>query len=257
MLTNRLVFDPTDANTLASSSNVGAYVRAGNDGDLIASQLISGEEWLNTAAALHDGAGTALTSTLVGSDQALDVNIVNSLTVDVDLDGIYNVSTNADPDNVGIIAHTRAASLTDTQQVERTTADNPDTDSIAPANVVGLDVNAFMLGFDGTNWERVRTYDGGFKVADVADTAIENTQTLVSTTAVNVVASALADRSYLGMANEGNKTLYYGKTGVTTTNGFPLHPGQKDVWRIGASVAVQAIGRAGASNEDMRVMEAS
>jgi len=34
---------------------------------------------------LHDGAGTALTSTLVGSDQALDVNVVGGLNVEVDL----------------------------------------------------------------------------------------------------------------------------------------------------------------------------
>ena len=46
--------------------------------DLSAAQD-SVESWL------HDGAGTALTSTLVGSDQALDVNVVNGLNVEVDL----------------------------------------------------------------------------------------------------------------------------------------------------------------------------
>jgi len=39
----------------------------------------------SVAAWLSDGAGTALTSTLVGSDQALDVNVVGGLNVEVDL----------------------------------------------------------------------------------------------------------------------------------------------------------------------------
>jgi len=71
-VTNRLVFDPTDADSVAASSSMGAYVRAGSDGDLIASQTISAEEWLNTAAALFDGSGNAISST----GGALDVNIV-------------------------------------------------------------------------------------------------------------------------------------------------------------------------------------
>ncbi len=42
----------------------------------------------SVAAWLSDGAGTALTSTLVGSDQALDVNVVGGLNVEVDLSHI-------------------------------------------------------------------------------------------------------------------------------------------------------------------------
>jgi hypothetical protein len=76
-VTSRLVFNPTDADSRAASSNVGAYVRAGNDGDVIASQNIAAEEWLNVAAALHDGSGNAIGST----GGSLDVNVTNSFTV--------------------------------------------------------------------------------------------------------------------------------------------------------------------------------
>src|SRR6056300_1453100 len=69
-LTSSLVFDPTEA---ADSSNVGAYVRAGSDGDLIASQTIAAEEWLNVASALFDGSGNAISST----GGALDVNLAS------------------------------------------------------------------------------------------------------------------------------------------------------------------------------------
>lgn len=42
----------------------------------------------------HDGAGTALTSTLVGADQALDVNVANAITVeDVALANVSAVAT--------------------------------------------------------------------------------------------------------------------------------------------------------------------
>ena len=104
---------------------------------------------------------------------------------------------------------------------------------------------------------QVTMEDLNVDVNDVANVAIENTATAVSATAVNVVSSALANRSWLYLANEGNKSLYVGKTGVTAVNGFPLHPGQQLETRIGAAVAVQAIGEATATAEDLRVMELS
>lgn len=91
--------------------------------------------------------------------------------------------------------------------------------------------------------------------SDLADSGIENTATAVSTSAVNLVSSALSGRKWLWLANEGNKSTYWGKSGVTTANGFPLHPGMQHVARVGASVAPQIIGGVGASSEDIRVME--
>lgn len=78
----RLGFDITDADTILASDNVGSWLRAGSDGDL-------------------------LSSTNIGGKEGLDVNIINSLTVN--LDGIYDGVTNLDPDNVGAIFHVRAA----------------------------------------------------------------------------------------------------------------------------------------------------
>jgi len=92
---------------------------------------------------------------------------------------------------------------------------------------------------------------------DLADTAILGTATAVSTSAVNVVSSALSGRKWLALANEGNKAVFFGQNGVTTSNGFPLYPGQQAVWRVGPSVAPQLIGGTGASSEDIRVLELS
>ena len=103
---NHIVFDVTDANTIAASDSIGAFVRAGTDGDLIGSQTLDSQEWLNTAAILHDESGD-----VINSSNPLPVDIGSS-TVNVDLDGIYNVSTNPNPDNVGIcISLVKIASL--------------------------------------------------------------------------------------------------------------------------------------------------
>jgi hypothetical protein len=51
----------------------------------------------------------------------------NSLDVNADLDGVYDDPDNLDPDNVGLIAHTRNATPDDTHQVKRLTAITNDT----------------------------------------------------------------------------------------------------------------------------------
>ena len=288
-LTNRLVFDPTDANSVAASSSVGAFVRAGSDGDLIASQTLNSEEWLNVAGILHDKTGTAidssnplpvdvtggvnvevdlshvddsvalgdgtnlLTSHNVGSDYGLDVYVLNSA-LDVNLqDGagtdltstLIGAKQSLDVNVAGFSA--TDIDIRDLTHVSDSVALGDGTNLLTSTTVgadIGLDVNII-------NASDIDVDD------DLADTAIENTATAVSTTAVNVVASALSDRKWLAVANEGNKSLYFGKTGVTTSNGFPLHPGMQQLWRIGASVSPQIIGGNGASSEDLRVMELS
>lgn len=171
-VTNRLSFDPTDADTIASSSTIGAYVRAGTDGTLIGSETLNSLAWLRTSGPIIDSSG----------------------------------------------------------------------------NEVGVTSNALNIHIAG----------GQVDVDDsLANVAIENTATAVSTTAVDVVTTALANRKWLYLANNGSKTLYFGKTGVTTSNGFPLHRDMQAEFRIGASVTPQIIGATGASSEDLRVMELS
>lgn len=288
-VTNRLVFDPTDANSIAASSSIGSYVRAGSDGDLIASQTLASEEWLNVAGILHDKTGSAidssnplpvdvtggvnvevdlshvddsvalgdgtslLTSTTVGADIGLDVNVINA-EIDVNLqDGagtdltstLISGKQSLDVNVAGFSVSD--VDIRDLTHVSDSVALGDGTNLLTSTTVgsdIGLDVNIL-------NASDIDIDD------DLADTAIANTATAVSTTAVNVVASALASRKWMGVANEGNKSLYFGKTGVTTSNGFPLHPGMQQVWRVGASVTPQIIGGNGASSEDLRVIELS
>lgn len=134
---------------------------------------------------LKDGAGTALTSTLLGGKQSLDVNIASPLSLDVILNGIYDGTTNLLPDNVGLVGHSRNATIGAAQQSLRLSAGSPTADAVVSANVSALDVNAFGMGYNGTTWDRLTATAGaldvnlkstgiGFQVqGDVADDAVD------------------------------------------------------------------------------------
>lgn len=81
---DQLVFDTTDATSILHSDSVGAFVRAGTDGDLISSRAIGGGEHLDVYAALAAGDGTAITQT----GGALDVNVASG-TISITPEGIH------------------------------------------------------------------------------------------------------------------------------------------------------------------------
>jgi len=272
-VTNRLVFDPTDAGSIAASSTIGAYLLAGTDGEQLDST--SGSLHVNITNSDFDirdlthvsdsirlGDGTDLTTvTQVGSDYGLDVNLINSsiavTATDLDIrdlsasqdnvaisDGTDTLGVNADG-SINVVATASDLDIRDLTHASDSIRVGDGTDLVTVTQVgsdYGLDVNVLNdIDIDD----------------DLANTAIENTATAVSTTAVNVVASALSDRKWMALANEGNRPLYFGKTGVTIVNGFPLHMGMQQVWRIGPSITPQVIGAAGSASEDLRVMELS
>lgn len=80
---DQLIFDTTDANTIADSDSVGAFVRS-DDGTLITHTTVGSEEHLNVYAALAAGNGTAITET----GGALDVNIASG-TVTITPEGVH------------------------------------------------------------------------------------------------------------------------------------------------------------------------
>jgi len=280
-VTAQLKFNPTDADSIAASHSVGAYVRAGTDGDLIGSETLNSVEWLRTAGPIIDSSGNEVGVT---SNQ-LDVNVAGFNATDVDIrsldhttagdadsirlgDGTNFFTSTSENGDIALDVH-----LSNTEIAVIQGSDSPWTVDATDLDIRSLDHtsagenDSVRLG-DGTDFI-TSTLEGGKQALDVyvandidvddgiADTAIENTATAVSTTAVNVVSSALAARKYLYLANQGNKYLYFGKTGVTTANGFPMASGEKFEFRIGPSVTPQIIGGTGASSEDLRVMELS
>lgn len=200
----------------------------------------------------HDGAGTAITSTVVGPDTGLDVNILNSLTVDIN--GVYDAGTNPTPDTVGAIVHTRAAAPDETNQTFRTTGGAASSDDVTAANVQGLDTNSFMMAYDGTNWDRVRHRNNELLVNDTANIAILHSQTTVTTTSATL-GSPLANRKYLLVQNNGSGIIYIGAAGVDVATGFPLANGSVAELRCGPAVTVHAVTNTG--TRDARMLQLS
>jgi hypothetical protein len=89
----------------------------------------------------------------------------------------------------------------------------------------------------------------------LANTAIAHAQNDVGTSAESAVAAALSNRKYLFIQNLSGKTGYIGGAGVTTANGFKIGNNVTIELRAGASVDVQAISTAAAS--DFRTLELS
>lgn len=109
---------------------------------------------------------------------------------------------------------------------------------------------------DGTDFLAINS-DGSINVADnhddLAISAIENTASSVTTTSATLLASQLANREYLFVQNLGDKNIYVGKSGVTTSNGFQLSQKMWMEFRLGAALAMHAVAQSG--TQDVRVME--
>jgi len=95
------------------------------------------------------------------------------------------------------------------------------------------------------------------------DDALANTSVVAGATTVDntaggtdLVGTDLANRKYLFLANEGNKAVFLGPSGVTTATGFPLYPGSMIEMRAGASIDLHAIGQ-NANTDDIRYLELS
>ncbi|MFH1319724.1 MAG: hypothetical protein ABII90_03610, partial [Bacteroidota bacterium] len=92
----------------------------------------------------------------------MPVNVIAG-TITCDMDGIYDVVTNPDPDNIGIIGHQRTvlpAEPADVNQLIRATTGRPNADGLDPAvtAINALDVIPFTMVWNnaGGTWDRWR-----------------------------------------------------------------------------------------------------
>lgn len=229
-VTARLVYDPASD---ASSHKVGSYVLAGDDGTQIGH--VSDALKVN-----FTNASLAVTAT------DLDIRDLVFATDKVDVSG-SSVSIS------GTVAVTQSTSP---WVVSATDLDIRDLTHASDSVKIGDGTDFLAINNDGS----INAVISGYVDADdsLANTAIFTEARAVSTTAITLTAAAaIANRKWLYVANEGNKAMYIGPSGVTASNGFPLHMGQQSEFRIGAAVAPYIIGETGASSEDIRVMQLS
>jgi len=268
---DQLIFDVTDADTIADSDSVGAFVRS-SDGTLITHSTVGGKEALDVSIAdginvevdlshvddsVRLGDGTSFfTSTSENGDISLDVHISNS---DLDIRDLAFATDSVDVSGSEVSLDAATLAALETVTVEQGTSPwvigdgggsiTVDADDLDIRDLTHVS-DSVQLG-DGTDLI-TSTLVGADQALDVnvvqstgsddalADTAILSAaDTLaVANTAEVVVASALADRKYLFVYNNDNRKMYVGASGVTAANGFPVSPGSYLEMRAGASVSV-------------------
>jgi hypothetical protein len=293
-MAKQLVFDTSDATSIAHSDSVGAFVRS-SDGTLITHSTVGGKEALDVSIAdgvnvevdlshvddsVRLGDGTTLfTGTTVGADTGLDVNVINA--------SIAVTATDLDIRDLAFATDSVTAHQGGTWDIGTVTTLTGITNDVNIADggnsitvdAVNLDIRDLTAAsdsvashlFDGAGTALTSTLVGADQALDVnvantisvedaalANTAIANAAATlaVANTAQDAVASPLANRKYLYIRNQDNKNIYIGSTGVTASNGFPVSPGMILEMRAGAAVDIEFVGSAG-STPEIRTLELS
>lgn len=252
---DQLIFDTTDANTIADSDSVGAYLRASD--------------------------GTLLTHTDVGGKKALDVRVAEGINVEVDLNFADDSVTAHQGGTWTIDSITNAVTVqaTDLDIRDLTQADEITVfQGTSPWVVSATDLDIRDLSaasdsvqsnlFDGAGNAISSTagaldvYVTGSQPLTINDAALANTAIAsgatslsVANTAQDVVASPLSNRKYLYMYNNDNQKMFIGQSGVSAANGFPVSPGSYIELRAGASVDIEYV--SAKASHDLRYMELS
>ena len=275
---HRLLFDVSNP---AESANIGAYLRAGSDGDLLSSTNVGGKEGLdinliNTSIAV------------TGSD--FDIRDLSAAQDNVAIsDGTDTLAVNADGSINAVVSATNL-DIRDLTHVSDSIKIGDGTDFLAidasgnigvtdaggslTVDAVNLDIRDLVAASDSVAaWlsdgagNAITSSAGALDVNiassditfdfddDLANTAIQADDEDVTAVSAALFTSVLANRKHVFLYNNGNKEVYIGPSGVAVTDGFPIFPGSALEARIGAAVAVHAISASG--TQDIRILQLS
>lgn len=290
---HQLRFDVTDADTLADSANVGANVRAGTDGTLIGSQNLAAQDWLNVASVLYDETGTPISAANpldvsatinfsfdYAEDSPASSGDIGAFVLSVRQDTLAS-STSADGDyaafkvnalgelyvhDTSVLAQL-ASGITVNQGTSPWVIGDGGGSITVDANNLDIrdlvfatdkvDVSGSAVSITGTVAVTQSTSPWVVSDAALANTAVTALATAVDNTAGGTDLGAdLANRKYIFIANEGNKKIFIGPSGLTSASGFPLAPGSMIECRAGAAINLFGIGST-AAPQDIRILQLS
>lgn len=218
----QLVFDST---TAANGDAVAAYLFATNR---LTSTAVNGNESLHTIAALQDGAGTALTSTLVGAKQSLDVNVASFTATDLHVDGTVadGVADANNPVKIGSRAFSGALSA---------------------------------IGAAGERADGLSDMYRRIMVTVAPQVSVKVQTATVGITAAKLLAAENAGRTWISLQNNGSQPIYIGADNTVTadtaaTGGLqvPAHGGTLEM-PLGDALSLWAI--SGTAGQKVAVLE--
>lgn len=235
---DRLLFDPSDT---ADSANVGAYVRAGTDGDLISSTNVGGKEGLDVNVINAAASSYAEDSAHVSGDTG---NFV--LAVRADAQGSL-VSADGDYAPLQVDSAGRLRTITDIDLVGDITADgaadNEDPlkvgshayDAASPLGAVDADDKANLAS---DLYRRIFINDAPNVGMAATAVTVADTETALPTT-------PLAGRMRIIVQNKGSNSIFVGPTGVLSTTGLEINKAATLALELGEGVALFGITASG------------
>lgn len=235
---DRLLFDPADT---ADSANVGAYVRAGSDGDLISSTNVGGKEGLDVNVI-----NAAATTFAEDSAHTTGDNGNFILAVRADAQGSL-VSTDGDYAPLQVDSVGRLRTITDLDLVGDLTndgsADNEDPlkiashayDQASPLAAVDADDKANLAS---DLYRRIFINDAPNVGMAATAVTVGNTETALPTT-------PLAGRMRIMVQNRGANSIFVGPTGVLSTDGLEIQKAATLALELGEGVALFGITASG------------
>ena len=277
---DHLIFDTTNATTIADSDSVGVFVRAGDDGTLIGHVSDALKVNLtNTSIAV-----TATDLDIRDLTQTDEITVFQGTSPWVvsatDLD-IRNLDYSQD--NVAIKGATgnqlvvnADGSINVNADISVVNGSDKAEDSAHASGDIGTyilavrqDTLANSVSADGdyaslkvNNVGSLYTYITGSDPLTINDAALANTaiasaaETLdAANTAQNIIVSPLASRKYLWVYNNDNQKMWIGQSGVTSADGFPISPGSYMELRAGAAVDIEFVSTK--INHEIRTLEIS
>lgn len=245
---DQLIFDTSNPD---DGANVGAYMRAGDDGTAIG----------------HVGDALKVD---IGSVADLDIRDLDASQDNVAIsDGTDTLAVNADGSINSVVTATDLDIRDLSFSTDSVTSRLQDGSGNAITSTGGaLDVNiaggvnvevdlshvddSVRLG-DGTTLTDVTT-DGRLETFHAPDSSAQAAAATVGTSAVELASSPLANRKKIIVQNNGSKAIYLGGANtVTTSNGICIPKGASFELDWGPNVDLWAI--SGTAGQDIRVME--
>lgn len=99
----------------------------------------------------------------------------------------------------------------------------------------------------------IASSDISIDIEEEANTAIAASATSVTSTAAALLGSQQAGRKYFFVQNLGNRSIYVGQSGVTTSTGLRLSPGSVAELRLGPALSLHAVTDSG--TQDTRLLQ--
>lgn len=243
---DQLVFDTSNPD---DGANVGAYLRAGDDGTAIG-HVGDALKVSFTAVDLdiRDLAFATDKVDVTGSEVSLDAATLAAL------ESVTVSATDLDIRDLNFSTDSVTSRMQDGSGNALSSTSGALDINVASGNL-SVDLthtgDSIRLG-DGTTLTDVTT-DNRLKTFHAPDSAAQNSVATVGTSAVELAATPLTNRKKIVIQNNGSKAIYIGATGVTTATGICIPKGASYSEDWGPNVDIFAI--SSTAGQNVRVME--